>query len=382
MKKTIVLMCVFTTLLISSFAQEREKEVIEKDGVRTQVAISDIDVYEGSQSEEARKLYNKAVKYGSEGDLGNAEKFYIKAIKKDATYVEAYDNLGLVYRKMGKYDKAIENYEKSIELYPQGTMAYQNLAVVYGLLKDYENEERVYKGIVERNPNSPEGYFGLANSYMMASKFDEALENAEKALDIYKGTDSNHLADGYYMVGLIHYYKGDGKTAKTYLKLAQNEGADIHPQLVKELLSDGDKIEYTLEKAEDFAQYEQDVIDGHNWLLENKLGTNPTKRQNLSVFIMDWVEGSPNVLIELNEKVLKYTDCGECLMIFLGGWSKYSLESRDFKNMQEGALAGTLDVIQFYLNNKKVLGKNKAIEKLIKLKEKNELKSFIYDNMK
>jgi tetratricopeptide (TPR) repeat protein len=170
-------------------------------------------------------------------DFNNAKKLYLKAIKEDSNYVEAYDNLGLVYRRLEDYDNAISFYKKSIEIYPDGQMAHQNLAAVYGLQENYESAIVEYHEILRISPNDPEGYFGIANSYMMLSQFDDALLNGNKALNLYKKTNSHHLADGYYMVGLIYYYKGDKKSAKENLQLAKDNGANIHPQIEAEFFN-------------------------------------------------------------------------------------------------------------------------------------------------
>lgn len=74
-------------------------------------------------------------------------------------------------------------------------------------------------------------------------------------------------------------------------------------------------------------------------------------------------------------------DCGECLVIFMGGWSKYAIESQKYKDNFGGNLAGTKAVIQFYKANIEELGKNKEIEKLIKLDDENQLEEFIKKNI-
>jgi hypothetical protein len=65
------------------------------------------------------------------------------------------------------------------------------------------------------------------------------------------------------------------------------------------------------------------------------------------------------------------------LIIFIGGWTKYALETKDFDNSVAGNMAGIESVIEFYSANKKFLPKDKNIEKYIKLKSKGELKNHI-----
>ncbi len=376
-KRTVILAIAFVAF--GTFCHSQEKETVKTGGVDNQLTISKTGMYGGTNSDEAKNYFDQAEKYGSKEDLDNAKKFYLKAIKKDSKYVEAYDNLGLVSRRLGNFDKAIKYYKKSIELFPEGQMAHQNLAAVYVIKKDYKSAISEYEAILKISPNNPEGYFGIANSYMMLAQFDNALVNAKKALDLYKKINSHHIGDGYYMVGLINYYKGDKENAKEHLQLAKDKGVKIHPQIEDELftIESKNKVQYQLKTKEDYAKYEQDVINGYNWLMDNPINLEATKRKEVNAFLIQWMTGSPNVSIKLSEKIVTYLDCEECLIMFMGGWAKYALESKDFKNKVKGNLAGTESVIKFYLLNKKSLGQNKAIEKFVKLKEEKKLEEYI-----
>ncbi len=116
-------------------------------------------------------------------------------------------------------------------------MAHQNLAVVYGIEKKYDKAIHKYKEILRVSPGNVEGYFGLANFYMVTGDFENALENAKKAVKIYEKTNSHHIGDGCHLIGLIQYYKGDKKLVKKYLKLAKDKGSKIHPQLEEEFFN-------------------------------------------------------------------------------------------------------------------------------------------------
>ena len=360
------------------YAQEIKKDVVEKDGITNNISTAKTGMYEGTTSEKAKALFQKAFEFSAKQDFQNAEKYYLEALKEDPKFVEVYDNLGRIYRRIGKYDKAISNYKKSLELYPKGIMAHQNLAVVYGIKKEYEKAINEYQEIINLSPVNAEGYFGLANSYMMISKFDLAAKNAERTVEIYKKTNSHYLNEGYYLTGLIYYYSGNNKKAKENLLLAKENGANIDPKIEKEVFSNESNNEnIQLKTKEDYAKYEQDVINGYNWLVKTPVGENRQRRKEISAFLMKWMTGSPNVSLELSEKIVTYMDCGECLMIFMSGWTNYALTTKDFNNKLKGNLAGTKSVIEFYKKNKKSLGKNKAIEKFIKLDNKNELEDYI-----
>jgi tetratricopeptide (TPR) repeat protein len=251
---------------------------------------------------------------------------------------------------------------------------------VYSLKKEYTRAIEQYKEIIRLLPDDAEGYFGMANTYMMQSKFDDALMNAKKALDIYEETGSNHIADGYHLVGLISYYNGDDEGARDYLTKAKDKGAKLNADIESQLFTKESKSKYTLEKDEDYVKYEQDVIDGYDWLLNTPIGVDAEKRAELGTFLMRWMVGSPTVSLELSAEIVTYMDCAPCLMIFMGGWTKYALESNGEGNKLQGMLVGTENMIKFYNTNKEELGKNKDIEKLLKLQEENKLKEFLKKN--
>jgi Tfp pilus assembly protein PilF len=375
----ILLLCVSHTFLAA-----QDKETINSDGVTNQITKTKTGMYGGTESKEADKHFQLASRANQQRDYVAAKKSYLKAIKADPNFVEAYDNLGRVYRELGDYDKAIEYYKKSIKLYPEGDMAHQNLAVVYGIQKNYTGAIEEYEAIIKNNPENPEGYFGVANSQMMLSQFDEALVNAEKAVDLYKKTASSHIGDGHHLVGLIHYYNGDKEKAKMNLLRAKKNGAKVHPQIDKELFSNSEastkkpeNTDFKLETPEDYAKYEDDVVNSFNYLMTSPVNKDVVMRRDLSAFLLRWVTGSPNVSIEISADVVTYLDCEECLLIFMGGWTKYAIESEDYGNKLMGNLKGTESVIEFYKSNKRTLGHNNEIEKLIKLSNSKKLKAWI-----
>lgn len=362
---------------LNIYSQNMRKDVVEKDGIKNNISSTETGMYNGTKSKEAKINFNKAIEYSKKQDFKNAEKFYLKALKEDPNFVEIYDNLGRIYRRTGKYDKAIFNYKKSLELYPEGIMAHQNIAVVYSIKKDYENAIKEYREIINLSPNNAEGYFGLANSYMTISKFDLAIKNAEKTIEIYKKTNSHYLNEGYYLTGLIYYYSGNTEKAKENILLAKENGANIDPKLEKELFSKhSDNENIQLKTKEDFAKYETKVIEDIDWLMNTPLNQKSQTRKEKSAFLIQWLTGSPTVSIELVPGIVPL-DSPECLVSFMGGWTKYSLKNNYSKNKIDCALAGAESAIEFYEKNKSELGKNSDMKKLIKQKNKGKLKKYI-----
>lgn len=380
MKKQIVILALTCLIFNLCYAQVVEKEVLEADGTKHNITATSTGMYDGTESAKALEYYKKAFDYAHSKDYKNAEKYYLKTIKEDPSFVEAYDNLGRIYRVTGKLDKAEEYYKKSSELYPDGIMAHQNLAVVYGLQKRHEETIVEYEEILRISKDNPEGYFGLANTYMVLSKFDKALENAKKALEIYKATDSHHINDGYYLVGLISYYSGNVEDARKYCTLAKEHGTQLDPKLEQVLFSNNEYADIQLEEKEDYKKSEDVFLESYDWLLKTPVNEDPAKRKNANAFLLTWLSGSPYVTIEVGEKVITtFEDCPDCLMIFLGSWSKYTIETKKYSG-EKAKLTAVNEVLSFYEKNKAALGKSKELEKLKKLKAKNKLKTYLKEN--
>ena len=131
-----------------------------------------------------------------------------------------------------------------------------------------------------------------------------------------------------------------------------------------------------LETAEDYKKTEQLVLNSSEWLLKTPISENPDKRKKISAFLMQWMSGSPTVTIELVSGIVPL-DSPDYLMLFMSGWTKYSLENEYSKNKVECAFAGAENAIAFYLKNKSELGKSSEMEKLIKQQKKGSLKKYI-----
>ena len=92
---------------------------------------------------------------------------------------------------------------------------------------------------------------------------------------------------------------------------------------------------------------------------------------------MKWMLGSPNLKIVVHPEIVTFVSNPEMLMAFLGGWTKYSLETRDYSNQLKGNITGIENAIFVYNKNKKIIGKDKNIEKYIKLQSKGKLENEI-----
>lgn len=136
--------------------------------------------------------------------------------------------------------------------------------------------------------------------------------------------------------------------------------------------------DYRFEVAEDYAQYESDIVKCVAWLVETPMYQDPAKRKEASAFLLKWIMGSPTLKIVINPDIVTFTGSSpELLLVFMGGWAKYAIETEQFDDKVGGNLAGLESVVQFYETNKGVLAKDKSVEKYGKMKKKGKLKEYV-----
>lgn len=137
-----------------------------------------------------------------------------------------------------------------------------------------------------------------------------------------------------------------------------------------------------LNKPEDYVKYENDVIKGCNWIMTTPIKEQTDKRKDVNAFLLKWISGSPNVSIEITEKIVTFGKLNpDLLMIFMAGWTKYAIENKDYTNKLKGNLSGIESVIEFYQKNSNDLKKDSNVEKYIKMKEKGTLEDYVKKNI-
>lgn len=169
-----------------------------------------------SDNKLALEYYSRGQEASENEDYYKAKDFYEKAVKLDPKFAFAWDNLGIIYRKMNDYDKAIEMYNKSLQIDPTGKMPLQNIAVAYVYKKEYTKAIESYEKLALLDPKDPEVHYGLGNIYSNHLKeYEKALDHLCKAYNIYIDQKSPYRTDAEKQIGyLFQEMKKEGKEAK------------------------------------------------------------------------------------------------------------------------------------------------------------------------
>ena len=174
--------------------------------------------------------YNKAIEYHEK-----ALEIRINALGENQP--ELYNNLGISYDGLGDYNKAIEYHEKALEIgintlgenHLDVASYYNNLGTVYNSLGDYNKAIEYHEKALEirintlggDHPDVADSYNNLGISYDGLGDYNKAIEYHEKALEIRintLGENKNHrnIIRSYVILGEIYHGLGDYNKAIEY----------------------------------------------------------------------------------------------------------------------------------------------------------------------
>ena len=215
------MLLIFTIICLSiniSYTQ-----VSWKNNILTFPATKKTDIvynYPTDIDNQAIIYYNKAIN-ATASNTESAINYYLLAIDIEPQFIQAYDNLGQLFRVNEQYNQAIKCYEKSISIYPLGHIAQINLATLYNTQDNSSKALYHYQNVIEIQPESPEGYYGVAQILLNNKSYDSALEHAKKALIRYERKPNTAIGDCYSLIGLIYYYLDNYSQARKHIRIAK-----------------------------------------------------------------------------------------------------------------------------------------------------------------
>ncbi|KAK5580761.1 hypothetical protein RB653_000785 [Dictyostelium firmibasis] len=169
------------------------------------------------------------------GDIDLAKKFYKKSLHHNFKYEGSYYNLGVLFSERKQIEKSIMNYELAIHFNEinnniknnnnnkndnnnnQYVEALNNLGVLYKDIDNIEKSIHYYQLALKSNPTFSQSLSNLAIIYTMQGKMSLAKKHVKQAIK-----ESPTYADAYNNLGVV--YRDIGKISnsiKSYEKCIQ-----------------------------------------------------------------------------------------------------------------------------------------------------------------
>ena len=155
-------------------------------------------------------LNNLGELYRVIGKFNNAKNCYEKAIKINPNFASAYNNLGLIFLKNKDKPKAIDLFNKAIEIDPNLANANYNLGIIYKELGNYEKAKNLYNKVIKIIPNHSETLNNLGILCEELGESQNAKDYYEKVIKI----NPNHTT----ALWNSHILASDIDEALSYLK--------------------------------------------------------------------------------------------------------------------------------------------------------------------
>ena len=154
-----------------------------------------------ASTKDPRYQYNVGLVHLNRGNLDDAITYLRRALTINPNYYLALNALGLAYFMKGNLQDASGYLQRCLAINPTFSEARNNLGMVYqeqGYLDKAQQEYRM--AAADKNYNSRElPYYNLARLYLVAEKYQDALDHVQKAIELNK-----NLAMAHNLKGSLH----------------------------------------------------------------------------------------------------------------------------------------------------------------------------------
>ena len=116
--------------------------------------------------------------------FGAKTPFFTQSLNKKQTLGAYLSNVGMVYYKISRPQKAIFYLKAATEINPLSIEAHNNLANIYGETRKRELAVQQYQKALQADPNNAPTLFNLGQTYVKLSKPDRAIETFLQATQI------------------------------------------------------------------------------------------------------------------------------------------------------------------------------------------------------
>jgi tetratricopeptide (TPR) repeat protein len=164
----------------------RTEEATQAKSSGAMVAVQDMNI-----PKPALKQFNKASDLIASQDWKKALDRLNRALAIYPGYVQAYNNLGVVYGRLGDRSSERTALQKAVSLNDHFAPAWVNLARMAIVDRDFPSAETLLEKATGLDPTNSETLLILANVELMNLHYQQAIANCQKAHSL--GQDSHSL---------------------------------------------------------------------------------------------------------------------------------------------------------------------------------------------
>ena len=242
----------------------------------------------------------------NEGDFGGARQKCRQLLEIDAANAEGWHLEALISHQMGDAQRSVEALARAIQYDPDNPQYHNNLGVIYRSLGRLEEARACYQTTIRLSPQNPEAHSNLAAILRLKGEFEAAIDSCLEAIRLSPETE-----EGYFNLALTYQAMGlSSESVRAYrqiLKINSNHAVSWH-NLGTALLSQNrfDQAAVCFERA---LSIRQDYPEAHNSLSNiRRIQKKPAEAIALARKALELKPGFPDALA--HAAVLYQQVCG------------------------------------------------------------------------
>jgi len=157
-----------------------------------------------------------AQKYRNHGRFRKALNAVRVALNAWPKCAEAYNELGLIHRKLEESQESIAAYQKALKLKPKSAAIALNLGICFLYEGDEASALKYFKRSIKIKPRYAYAHFNLGSTYFDSARYDIAIDHLEKAIRL----DPQFLAS-YEICAMAYLILNEKKKANILFKKAE-----------------------------------------------------------------------------------------------------------------------------------------------------------------
>lgn len=133
---------------------------------------------------------------GSRPEIERAVALIQESLRHNPNHVEALNNLGVAYRKLGRLAEAFRTHERAVQLSPASSAVHNNLGGDAHALGRFEEALSHYDTALRLEPRSADALRNRGATLLQLGRLDEAARSIEASLEIEPGSAAAHHSLG------------------------------------------------------------------------------------------------------------------------------------------------------------------------------------------
>jgi len=170
---------------------------------------------------EGERLVILAAEAASVADVAKRKELLDKLVAAYPKDERAHEILGFYYQSQQDYPGAVEHFKAASGLAPAYAPVYNTLGYTYRAMEKYPEAEQAFKKYTELLPGDPNPYDSYAELLLKEGKFDQSIENYNKAL----AKDPNFISSKQG-IAFNHIYMGQPDQAADEVRSMMSSARD------------------------------------------------------------------------------------------------------------------------------------------------------------